>query len=99
MTDQDHESAVRTDRPDSVNERRAKELALYFGGKIAVVNSEGACTNAYLILIREGQWRWPRGLHTGDLLTTYVELHWRDFLDQAVKETVTDDPLRRVPLS
>lgn len=64
-------------------EDRAKELALFHGGKIAVVNREGARTNAHLTLTREGQWRWPRGLHTGDLLATYIELHWRDFLDEA----------------
>lgn len=63
-------------------ERKAKELALFHGGKIAVINREGACTNAYLELTREGQWGWPRGLHTGDLLATYVELHWRDFLEK-----------------
>lgn len=64
-------------------ERKAKELALMHGGKIAVVNREGACTHAYLTLTREGRWSWPRGLHTGDLLATYIEWHWRDFIDQA----------------
>ena len=64
-------------------ERIAKELALTHGGKIAVVNREGACTHAYLVLTAEGRWSWPRGLHTADLLSTYVEHHWRDFLGHA----------------
>lgn len=74
-------------RADHPAVRRAVVLAFAHGGKIAVVNREGPCTNAYLILTAEGQWRWPRGLHTGDLLDTYAELHWRDFLDQARAET------------
>ena len=61
----------------------AKELAVSHGSKIAVINLEGTCTNAYLELTDERRWRWPRGLHTADLLVTYMEYHWRDFLTAA----------------
>lgn len=78
-------------------EAKAKELALFHGGKIAVVNHEGACTNAYLTLIAERQWRWGRGLHTGDLLATYIELHWRDFIQQAEEELSITSPSSTAP--
>lgn len=72
-------------------EQRAKELALFHGGKMAYAKpGEGMMINAYLTLTREGQWHWPRGLHTGDLLATYIDLHWRDFLDQARAGMVED---------
>lgn len=68
-------------------ERRAQELAMLDGGKIAYVGREGAVTNAFLTLTAERRWSWPRGLHTGDLLATYAAHHWRDYLDEARAET------------
>lgn len=72
-------------------EERAKELALFHGGKMAYAKpGEGMMINAYLVGQSEGWWRWPRGLHTSDLLATYIDLHWRDFLDQARAGMVED---------
>ncbi len=64
-------------------ETKARDLAMTHGAKIAIINREGACTNAYLELTRERRWSWPRGLHTGDLLATYMDHHWMDFVDEA----------------
>jgi hypothetical protein len=68
-------------------ERRARELAMIHGGRIVLCRHGLNYTNAYLILTREGEWRWGRGLHTGDLLATYIDLHWRDFEISAERET------------
>lgn len=66
----------------SEQESQARQAACLAGGKIVrYIPGEGGATHAYLTGLKEGWWKYGRGVFNGDCVDMYAEKHWPEYLD------------------